>query len=118
MVVVKLFDSTPCMCEFLFSQTLQNNNVFHINLSTGRVLQKVPLPVALVQTLSFGGPHLDILFVTTTSYPFDIMTGGTADDPVTPLNGLLYQIKGLGVRGVPANRLPLRFATCALKHNS
>ena len=44
----------------------------------------------------FGGPDLDIAFVTTMTIP-----GSVAE---TPFDGKLLAVSGLGVRGVPERR--------------
>src|SRR5262249_23735333 len=66
----------------------------------GRVVRRLALPVHPTSVM-FGGPELDVLFVT---------TRGAADVPgrraqVDPLGGSVFAIHGLGVRGVPEVRV-------------
>jgi sugar lactone lactonase YvrE len=63
--------------------------VYHLD-SSARVLDRVALPVAKVSSITFGGPGLDEAFVTTAGG-----TGGLEGG----LEGTLFQLRGLGVRG-------------------
>lgn len=65
---------------------------------TGKVLHKVKLPAENVSSVTFGGPLLDILYVTTSGHDL------TAEQRrATPHAGAVFAVKGLGVRGVLAN---------------
>jgi sugar lactone lactonase YvrE len=57
---------------------------------------QIELPSLKVTSLMFGGPELDILYVTTMS-----MTGFPEDRPA---DGGLFAIHGLGIRGLPEHR--------------
>ena len=66
----------------------------------GALDRRIPMPVPSPTSVSFGGPDLDILFVS---------SAGAAPVPgraVTqhPLGGCMFTIRGLGVRGVPERR--------------
>ena len=56
------------------------------------VLERIELPVPKVSSIAFGGPHLDVAYVTT--------AGGTGTAEGGP-EGTLYRITGLGVVGQP-----------------
>jgi D-xylono/L-arabinono-1,4-lactonase len=56
------------------------------------VIERIELPVAKVSSVAFGGPHLDVAYVTT--------AGGTGTTEGGP-EGTLYRITGLGVVGQP-----------------
>lgn len=56
----------------------------------------VPLPVRKPTSLMFGGPNLDIIFVT--SMKLD------SAFPIEPGDGALYAVHGLGIRGLPEPR--------------
>jgi L-arabinonolactonase len=56
----------------------------------------IVMPVPKPTSLMFGGPELDILYVTTMKMPSEI-----AD---TPQDGMLFAIHGLGIRGLPERR--------------
>ena len=61
----------------------------------GTVERVIPMPVPRVTSCCFGGPDLDILYVTTASIGLS---------PVPALAGGVFAITGLGVRGRPAPR--------------
>ncbi|MYS80544.1 SMP-30/gluconolactonase/LRE family protein [Embleya scabrispora] len=62
----------------------------------GRLLGEVPLPVAQPSSCAFGGPDLDVLYVTTARE-------GLGPHPVGPAGSVLA-VRGLGVRGLPVAR--------------
>jgi sugar lactone lactonase YvrE len=62
----------------------------------GRLDLRIELPVLKVTSVMFGGPELDILYVTTMA-----MSGFPED---RPHDGGLFAIHGLGVRGLPEPR--------------
>lgn len=62
----------------------------------GTVDLRIELPSLKVTSLMFGGPDLDILFVTSMS-----MSGFPED---RPCDGSLFAVHGLGIRGVPEPR--------------
>ena len=65
----------------------------------GRLDRVIEMPVRKVTSVNFGGPELDILYVTSmTKPPMPHMTG----DGV--LRGSLFAISGLGVKGLPEPR--------------
>jgi L-arabinonolactonase len=65
----------------------------------GRVERVVDMPVKKVTSVMFGGPDLDVLYVTSMAKPPLPRFPG---DPA--LRGSLFAIHGLGVRGVPEAR--------------
>ncbi|XP_026488697.1 regucalcin-like [Vanessa tameamea] len=67
--------------------------VIKIDPTSGKLLQKVPIPVPQVTSVTFGGPNFDILFVTTAS----LNIGGAQEPPC----GSTYMVTGLGVKGLP-----------------
>jgi len=60
----------------------------------GAVDREIGLPVPLVTSCCFGGPGLDILFVTTARVGLK-----PSELEAAPLSGGLFAIRGLGVRG-------------------
>lgn len=67
--------------------------VFFVRI--GKVLAEYVIPeVNQITSVAFGGPHFDILFVTTAS---------RGEQP--PQAGHLYQITGLNTAGLPATKV-------------
>lgn len=64
----------------------------------GEVAERLPLPVERVSSVAFGGPDLDVLYVTTAAGTAD----GTGDD------GTLYRLKGIFARGRLEHRSRVR----------
>ncbi|MCB2160282.1 MAG: SMP-30/gluconolactonase/LRE family protein [Rhodobacteraceae bacterium] len=65
----------------------------------GEVEREIEMPVRKVTSVTFGGPDLDILFVTSMARPPLPRFPGDG-----PLRGSLFAIRGLGIRGVPEPR--------------
>lgn len=93
----------------------QCSHLFLFIFSTGAILKRILLPVIYTESLTFGGPNLDILFVTTNSVQIIVETGGISGAVLLPHYGSLYQITGLGVRGRPAQKLFKDFPKCAVQ---
>jgi sugar lactone lactonase YvrE len=65
----------------------------------GRLDRVIEMPVKKVTSVNFGGPELDILYVTSmTKPPMPHMPGDTVQ------RGSLFAISGLGVKGLPEPR--------------
>lgn len=64
----------------------------------GELDRVIDVPVAWVASLTFGGPDLDVLYVTSIGYEM----GGMRDP--SPASGGLFAIHGLGVTGLPEPR--------------
>jgi len=62
----------------------------------GTLDRVVTMPTPRITSLTFGGPNLDIAYVTTMSIPTNI--------PQTPMDGKLFAVRGLGVRGLAEPR--------------
>ncbi len=62
----------------------------------GELERVVEMPVQLVSSVMFGGPNLDLLYVTTIECRHDKPT-----DDIEPGAGDVYVVEGLGVRGLP-----------------
>ena len=65
----------------------------------GTIERVLAMPVPRCTSCCFGGPDLDVLFVTSASIGLD-----DADRRAAPLSGGLFAVSGLGVRGRPAAR--------------
>ncbi|XP_039754724.1 regucalcin-like [Pararge aegeria] len=68
--------------------------VIKIDPTTGKLLDKVPIPAHQVTSVTFGGPDYDILFVTTASLEIE---GVKQKYPC----GCTFAVTGLGVKGLP-----------------
>ncbi|KAL3269776.1 hypothetical protein HHI36_008836 [Cryptolaemus montrouzieri] len=71
--------------------------IIKVNPVTGKLLQVVAIPAQAVTSLTWGGPKLDILYVTTSRYPFS-----SEERKRQPAAGALFAVTDLGTRGLPA----------------
>ncbi|GBP54106.1 Regucalcin [Eumeta japonica] len=69
------------------------SSVIKVDPRTGALLQTVAIPVPQVTSTTFGGPNLDVLFVTTAKLDFN--------GPQEPPAGAVFKVTGLGVKGYP-----------------
>ncbi len=69
----------------------------------GGLLQKIALPVTCPTMCSFGGPDLDILYVTSATFLL-----GPEAVAEQPLAGAVFAIEGLGVRGLEEPRFAVK----------
>lgn len=85
--------------------------------TTSTVVQKIQVPgVRTLQTLTFGGKDLDILFITTAGISYSVFEAKINADVILPgAYGLLHKITGLGVRGRPYPKLPKKYAAVPCK---
>lgn len=66
---------------------------FSDSSSTGKIVLEIDIPAKQVTSVAFGGPNMDILYVTTAAT--------TRDGEQPPLAGHLFAVTGLGVKGLP-----------------
>jgi L-arabinonolactonase len=64
----------------------------------GTLDRTVELPVSYPSSVMFGGPALDVLYVTSISEPLNSRAPAEAEA------GALLEIHGLGVKGLPESR--------------
>lgn len=63
---------------------------------------EIPIPAKQVTSVAFGGPNLDILFVTTASMQASAAAIGLSrTDKHDELAGRLFKVTGLGAKGFP-----------------
>lgn len=62
---------------------------------TSKVEQKIEIPAKQVTSVAFGGPNLDILYVTTAN----LKMGTTEMSSNSELAGKLFEVTGLGAKG-------------------
>jgi len=77
-----------------------------VDPDSGHLIDSVPIPASRVTSVMFGGPNLDILYVTTSRF-------GLSDEQKKqqPLAGSVFAVTGLAVSALaPANEVipPIR----------
>lgn len=75
----------------LYVATFGGSKVLKVNPTTGKIDLEILIPAEQVTSAAWGGPNLDILFVTTSGKEFK--------GPQPPPAGGLFKVTGLGVRG-------------------
>nr|BAB85479.1 luciferin-regenerating enzyme [Nipponoluciola cruciata] len=86
----------------LWVATCQGDKVLKIDTSTPETLLGiVEIPEHQVTSVCIGGAELNVLYVTTAS----IKLPGA--DETKPMKGAIYKVTGLGVKGLPGDRVKL-----------
>lgn len=70
--------------------------------SNGEIVLKITLPVRSVLACTFGGPKMDILFITTGNNTKDIRYGTDVignNNPISRYGGQLFKVTGLRSKG-------------------
>ncbi|XP_036345033.1 regucalcin-like, partial [Rhagoletis pomonella] len=80
----------------LYVATYNGHTVYKVNPSTGEVLLEIKLPTKQITSAAWGGPNLDILYVTTSAI----------NDQPAPA-GTTFKVTGLGAKGLPMSKLQL-----------
>ncbi|XP_053670876.1 regucalcin-like [Anopheles nili] len=80
----------------LYIATWGGSKVMKVDKSSQKLLLEIKIPAEQVTSVAFGGPHLDELFVTTSS---------NGDKPAPA--GALFKVTGLGVKGKPMHKMVL-----------
>jgi gluconolactonase len=75
----------------LYVATFGGSKVLKVNPKTGKIELEIKIPAEQVTSAAWGGPNLDILFVTTAAKEFS--------RPQPPPAGGLFKVTGLGARG-------------------
>lgn len=75
----------------LYVATFFGSRILVVDPDAKKIVKEIAMPTAQVTSLAFGGPNLDILFVT---------TAGKPKPQLAPAGGL-FKITGLGVKGLP-----------------
>lgn len=82
-----------------------------VNNRNGAIEDTIQLPVESISGLAFGGPKMDILFVTTTKsiyfnyFDVTVPVGMPSENPQA---GQVFMITGLNTKGCPHPRLKNR----------
>ncbi|CAN5392450.1 SMP-30/gluconolactonase/LRE family protein [soil metagenome] len=80
----------------VFNGAYNGTGRIHRYAPDGTLDRRIDMPTPRPTSLMFGGPDLDILYVTSMTIPSNV--------PNTPLDGRLFSVHGLGVRGLPERR--------------
>ncbi|KRG07001.1 regucalcin isoform X1 [Drosophila mojavensis] len=80
----------------LYVATFNGSTIYKVNPNTGECLLEIKLPTKQITSVAFGGPNLDILYVTTAS---------KFDQPAPA--GTTYKVTGLNAKGYPGVNLKL-----------
>lgn len=68
----------------------------------GKILLEIPIPAKQVTSVAFGGPNLDILYVTSAGTAATAETLGlSAKNKQSEYAGHLFKVTGLGAKGLP-----------------
>ncbi|XP_033223288.1 regucalcin-like [Belonocnema kinseyi] len=84
----------------LWVALVHGSKVLHVDSKSGNILKEIDFPVKMVTSVAFGGPNLDILYVTTATYDFP-------DKIVDENGGPIFALKNLGVKGFPPHLFKL-----------
>jgi len=80
----------------IYVATFNGHTIYKVDPTTGKVLLEIKFPCKQITSATFGGPNLDILFVTTSSRFGE-------PDPA----GTTYKVTGLGAKGFPNPNLKI-----------
>lgn len=83
----------------LYVATWGGSKILRIDPATGKIVSTIEFPAQQITSAAFGGPNLDILYVTS--------AGQERDSPQPKPAGQLFAVTGLGVRGLPMNKVRL-----------
>lgn len=75
----------------------------NVNPNEGKLLRSIDMPVKNVTSVAFGGPNLDILYVTTATIALS-----QDEKNAQPDAGCLFAVEGLGVKGRRPNRFKMQ----------
>lgn len=80
----------------IYVATFNGYTIYKIDPKTGNVLLEIKFPCKQITSAAFGGPDLDILFVTTSSRNNEPAPAGTT-----------FKVTGLGAKGLPMTKLQI-----------
>ncbi len=78
----------------VWSAQYGSSSILKLDAADGRIVDRITLPVSRITSLTFGGPNLDTMYVTT--------AGGNPDSDTA--DGTLYSITGTEATGQPEFR--------------
>lgn len=71
-------------------------SILHVNSKTGKLIKRIALPALNITSAMFGGPNLDVLFVTSSRF-----TLSEQQKKEQPAAGAVFAIKNLKTKGLP-----------------
>lgn len=83
----------------LFFANEKDNSTQIIICSIGKIVQEINFPAEQITSAAFGGPDLDILYVTSAAQE----RSGPQPLPA----GKLFKVTGLGAKGLPMSKVRL-----------
>ncbi|XP_004520700.1 regucalcin-like [Ceratitis capitata] len=78
----------------IYIATYTGHTVYKVKPSTGEVLLEIKFPCKQITSVAFGGPNLDILYVTSSRL-----------DDQPPPSGSTFKVTGLGAKGLPMTKV-------------
>lgn len=78
-----------------------NSEVLRIDPDSGKILERVAIPVSEVTSVAWGGPNLEHLYVTTGNIHPKEGLPFLEEDIISPEDGSTYRISGLSTSGLP-----------------
>lgn len=81
---------------FLYVCTWGGSRIIRVEPKSGKIDMEIQFPTSRITSAAFGGPNLDILFVTTASKQ--------VEEQFPPPAGGLFQVTGLGAVGTKMYR--------------
>jgi D-xylonolactonase len=73
----------------IWSAQYGSSSILKLDAADGRIVDRITMPVSRITSLTFGGPSLDTMYITT--------AGGKPDADTA--DGTLYSVTGTGARG-------------------
>lgn len=78
----------------LWVAVFDGGRILHVNPRTGSLMSTIEIPAKQTTSVAFGGPNLDILYVTSAKIA---VRGVEQPQPA----GCTFKVTGTGARGVP-----------------
>ena len=94
---------------FVWSAMWYGSNIIRLD-PDGQVERRIALPVQQVSSLTFGGPDLTTLYITSAADPWRSSYAPARFDPTDNVGGQLYRIAPAGVRGRPEHTASIALA--------
>ncbi|KAL9882926.1 regucalcin isoform 1-T1 [Glossina fuscipes fuscipes] len=80
----------------IYIATFNGHTIYKVNPVTGKILMEIKLPCKQITSAAFGGPNMDILYVTTSARGNEPKPAGTT-----------YKVTGLKAKGLPMTKIQI-----------